>query len=206
MKKHAQAFVDKTRQTAPKERLDISRDLAEQELLVSSRLIQIANVVLQTRNISSIQKFQRADHALIEGPVMARVRLFAVLAVVILVIFFGLGLTFGPGWLVLLALIALPLAYYAWSLWRVLQAKSHVINDFYVEIAMNSGRRHRFYTANEDSADQVVALFLTLLSSEDDGTLYRFEPLESAMVKDDRTRTLEGTALSRDLRFEADHV
>lgn len=204
MRRFAQAYVDKLRRSAPRRMQVMTRKIEAQDILFSARFVYFSNVVLHTKNVSSIQKFERSDHTLIDDPVRERINhaIFAAVAI--------LALSIALAWYLdsMLALATATLAAgpvkYAWDLNRILKRNDHRRNDYYIEVFMNSGRRHRFYTGKETTADSIVHMFLTLISSDDTGQVYRLDQSTNTIVVDHSDRSLTNIQIGSDLTYEGE--
>lgn len=206
MKNVARRSFEKLVKSKPVLHRVMNRRLDQEEVLASSRFFQFSNVVLQTRNVSSIQKFERRDDSLIDGAVQNTIRNGTFIS-----IFFGIlafaGLTAGSmGFF----LFVLGLGLCAATAWFTLEFRSlylekrHNRSDFFVEVYMNSGRRHRFYSGSDETANSIVKTFLFLMYSDDTGVVYRLDQSTNTFMVDNTDRSINNVQIGNDLSFDND--
>ena len=69
---------------------------------------------------------------------------------------------------------------------------------------MNSGRRHKFFTNSEKQTDALARLFMNLIASDDQGTVYRYDQSTNNIVVDNSDRSINATQIGEGLTLNMD--
>lgn len=202
MRRLAARDIERMRRTAPRQREVVARRPDRTDLVFSARFLQIGGAVLALRNVSALEKRERADREMIDDAVLARVRLFALIAGLIVVLVAAVATVFGPLWLIALAALAWAPAAYAWHLRAILAAAPHARSAHYLEIVMNSGRTHRLHAGSEETADSLLSLLRALIAGDDDGTVYRLDARTGLLVVDTAAPAVTDMQLGPDVWLE----
>ena len=225
MRYEAKRVFDEIIRNQPTKRSLKNTELPAEGIRFSARFIYLGNIVLQTKNISSVQKFEYAEEVQVHGTfdhqmsqysasVTTRGFLLGMTLLVFIVIlsgFFEIEPTIQrpieAGLFILFWIIAFFLGR---SISLSDQFKKCVRDaklrqtEYFVEVYMNSGRVHRFPVKKSDTADRLVKLFVHLISSDDQGTIYRLDQSTNHVVVDQSDHSISNFQLGDDLEFSVE--
>ncbi|MDJ0825432.1 MAG: hypothetical protein QNJ16_08010 [Rhodobacter sp.] len=150
----------------------------ESEIEFTPEIFFARDVILQTKNISSIQRFiyertKRFKDAARDEALKAGFQ--GVIGLIAAVVAASFLPQYGYAVAGIIAVLAVARAIFAFELYVDSRRRAEKQSRYHVEIYMNSGRRHRFFVRDQDSAMNLVELMVQLITSADRNVRTKFD-------------------------------